>query len=624
MAASILSMNLSGRFRVGGEARCLGQAVLQRLLRGTDLLFGQQAQFSPCLPGNYRMVGSPSAFIIYNCQLYSVAELRHSHCPVHDIWNDLPPSNWTVSRVFFEQVGQEVLAVSWFTDDTIQSKRKREAIVKRLLHLARDLSSSFGLPVLIGGSFHLSVEDVNLLIRESGFDGSFRCYGYWLDSMRRSIRASSLFIGATPHIELSSVRPRSLAGNVCLGFKNDTWRNPEDSFYYDPLSAKVTIAVSCQSLQKTFVDGGTLTTIPSPPPEPEEDTSKRRRGTRPRANFDVIRTTIDNYEPKTVARKTISNFAEELDGGSSFPLVSNTSRETGDASSAASRRHPGGGSFVPQDRGQALRSIQSATKRSSSKTTTSESDEMKELREILTRLKVGREVQIGVPDATHGVYRVRDNFPYVERGSGSDGFAFYDRGMEVVLEDMEGLSSGQFSRKLSTISESGESSCSSVVQYNGSLEEEVPDKRDSNWLEMDYALDNSRHMNLWKDGKRVVSTVSVEEFTDGSLGRPDGGSSSSTGLPSKQSSQDERIVEGSSDVDQDDKPIFRFSLWNESMEQKSLMKVTEEERVQESFNSKEFNFPEAVQHNYVSINSDPSSDLYEEERLESNLACRLM
>lgn len=593
MAASILSMNLSGRFRAGGEARSVGQAVLQRLLRGTDLLFGQQAQFSPCLPGNYRMVGTPSAFIIYNCQLYSVTELRHSHCPVHDLWSDLPPSNWTVARVFFEQVCQEVIAVSWFTDDTIQSKRKKEAIVKRLLQLAGDLSSSFRLPVLIGGSFHLSMEEVNHLIRESGFDGAFRCYGYWLDSMRRSIRASSLFIGATPQIEIGRVRPRSLAGNVCLGFKNDTWRNPEDSFYYDPLSAKVTvIAVSCKP-DETFVEGET--SVSSPPPEPEEDVPKRRRGIRPRQNFDVIRTTIDNREPKTFSRRTISNFAEELDGGGSFP----------------------------QDRDQPVRSTQSATKRSAPKSTTSESDEMKELREILTRLKVGREVQIGVPESTRGGYRLRENFPYTEKGSGGDGNASYHQGMEVVLEDLEGLSSGQFSRKLSTISESGESTCSSVVQDYGSLDKEVPNKM--NQQELDYALDRSGRANFWKDGKRVVSIFSVEDFTDGSLERTDGGSSPSTGLPSKQSSQDERIVEGSSDVDQDDKIILRASLWNESMKPKSLLKVSEEERIQETLIGKELTFPEADQQSYASIsaNSSPISDL-EEDRLESNLACRLM
>lgn len=636
---SLLSLNLNGRFRSGAEAHRIGQAVLQRLLRGTDIFIGQQAHFQPCLPSNYRMVGSPSAFVAYNCQLYSATELSHIQCRVHGKFNELPPSaNWTAARVFFEQTCQEVLVISWFTDDSIRSKKRSEALLKRLLGAAREFSSSSGLPFLVGGSFNVSMEDANAILKNSGF-ADVRCYGYWLDSMRRRVRASNLFFCVEADVDLAHVRPRSLSGNLCLGYRNDNWINPEDSFFWDPLSAKITItkATATTTMSEMFVPSDSLT---SSPPESNIEyaaaaaASKPRDTRKRRQNFDVIRT-AKNYDTNSSSMvNTLTHFALGL-------------RQSSQETASSSQEEEG--EDTPCYANPALRAIsQTAVKRKQAAEhqicPQSVAYDTEELREILTRLRVGQEVRIGEE----------------ETGKEDYDFGEYFVGQRVCLtqDDLDRMSSGQFSRKLSTISESGESSCSSYrdnknyndenedeISVDGSLHIELDDGESTpvSSVEVSNADDPKDRRIRWNrrsnNNRESLDGYTADESAEEKVGiicgdSPSSFSSAVRVSSKKQSSQEERIVEGSSDVDQDDNNrstfISSFGGRYRCRTAGEEEKREEEKEPRKLLRSKRLEERVVVDRNYENHvgafeeNSSSISEFYEETNFESNFACRVM
>lgn len=657
--ASLLSLNLNGRFRSGAEAHRIGQAVLQRLLRGTDILIGQQAHFQPCLPGNYRMVGSPSAFVAYNCQLYTATELGRVQCLVHSKFSELPASNWTAAKVFFEQTSQEILVVSWFTDDSIRSKKRSEALLKRLLGAATEFSSSSGLPFLIGGSFNVSMEDANAILRNSGFTG-VRCYGYWLDSMRRSVRASSLFICVEADVDLVHVRPRSLSGNLCLGYRNDNWINPEDSFFWDPLSAKITItkATATTMMSQVFVPSESPTSPPKSSINKDiattasklRDTQRKIR----RQNFDVIRT-AKNYDTSSSSSmvSTLTHFALGLQQSSSQEEGDETPRYANPALLAISQTA-------------AAKRKQTAQRQTCAQS--EEAYETEELREILTRLRADREVRIGEEEK-----RGKGENESIEASSSSAeeydfGEYFVDHSRIFLTQqqdDPDRMSSGQFSRKLSTISESGESSCSSYRDndhYNddddnddGSLHIELDDSEgtpgvssveasndDDRTKDRIRRKDNNTSSNSNKRGSLDGYTAdeSAEEKVGITCNSSSSASSSSvvrvsSSSSSKQSSQEERIVEGSSDVDQDDNRSSALSfagryVCRAAREEEEKKREEEEEEKPKKLRSKEGPEERAAVKNYENHvdafeeNCSSISEFYEETNFESNFACRLL
>jgi len=147
--------------------------------------------------------------------------------------------------------------MSWFTDEALKGKKQRQQVMHKVLTFADSLSEIEQLPLILAGSFHLSEDNANLVLQKSNL-GGFHCSGYLANSTRREIRASSLFFcSAPPIIQVSSVRPRLLRGMVKVGRGlREAWKNPEDAFYHDPVFAlmKLSVPIFVESSERQFLD----------------------------------------------------------------------------------------------------------------------------------------------------------------------------------------------------------------------------------------------------------------------------------------------------------------------------------------------------------------------------------
>ena len=260
----VVTMNFGGRFRKG-EVQLLGHQVLAALFRdrGTIVLFGQQAAFTPSLPTrDYGFVGDRAAFIVYNRRFFSAASRNvpggggvHQYCKylllelaAHGEQNTgaaHPDYNYVVSRMRCVESKVELIAVSWFTNEAaVRGRSRRVALLRCLLEFVCELSAIEHLPVIVGGSFHVSLDDAQsaALGLQSG-SWPVTCHGYRVDTPRRRMRASSLFVCVGPPLAASIRRSRAVpCEHLDVGGKGRCLQNPEDAFYWDPVGAMMTIA----------------------------------------------------------------------------------------------------------------------------------------------------------------------------------------------------------------------------------------------------------------------------------------------------------------------------------------------------------------------------------------------
>ena len=235
---TLAAMNLSGRF-AGGEIRRFGQAVIANVLieKDVDLMFGQQANFKPRLPSNYVMLGSHKAFLAHNNLRVKACDDKQFRMKLRDLqfagklpFHYLPQHNYTVTKVKTRHTTPvEFIAVSWLTDEG-QGRVRNMSWFKKLMNFVVNLSAFEELPVVVGGTFQISLEDASEILPPN-----FCCYGYVPQNMRRTVRASDFFV-CSQSVRLEGVRP-VICANLHMEECPDAWLNPEDAFYCDPVRA---------------------------------------------------------------------------------------------------------------------------------------------------------------------------------------------------------------------------------------------------------------------------------------------------------------------------------------------------------------------------------------------------
>ena len=257
---AVMSHCMEGRFKLGEACRTT-TAVLRSLLESCQVFLGQACHVSKKhlldLPDNFRVLGSSEAFVAYDAKNFKGEE--HLWSPQSSIEGDL----WhcVVRLKYVKDPKVEFFVVSSYVREHSSNPRKSALLFKHVLQLLQLLSRQF--PVIVAGNFQLSCEEGNYLIerekklfdRESEFLDGIQCTSHETMSVRRKTRSCGFFMAThnllnfvpTPSIEsfLAGGNPvvfRSIRGNVLLNNSmDDVWRNPEDSFFWDPNCFKVKV-----------------------------------------------------------------------------------------------------------------------------------------------------------------------------------------------------------------------------------------------------------------------------------------------------------------------------------------------------------------------------------------------
>ncbi len=247
-AINMVAMNLSGRF-TGKEIRTLGQTVLSTILveKNIGVLFGQQMNFRPKLPMNYELIGATKAFLAYDKNVFRALddkEFRHKLKALQLLgklpFHYLPEKNYVIAKL--QKKGSsdvEFIVVSWVTDEC-QNRQKGIVALKKLCTFLVNLAAIEELPVVVAGTFRISLED----IKES-LPYELLCHGYHPSNARRAIRASDFYI-CSRGVSLSGVQPMPCASmelemEEAADVQTDRWLNPEDAFYCDPVIAALNV-----------------------------------------------------------------------------------------------------------------------------------------------------------------------------------------------------------------------------------------------------------------------------------------------------------------------------------------------------------------------------------------------
>lgn len=235
---TLLAMNLSGRF-AGREIRRFGHAVLGALLteKNVDLMFGQQTNFKPKLPEHYDMIGTPRAFLSYNKARIKACDEKQYRSKLRDLqfsrklpFHYLPLQNFTLTKFKTRKTpAVEFIAISWLTDETLGRTRKI-GMFKKLMSFVVNISKIEELPIIIGGTFNITLEDASDCLPDG-----YCCYGYIPENARRSIRSADFFI-CPSSMRLENVKP-IICANLEIEECSEMWLNPEDAFYCDPVRA---------------------------------------------------------------------------------------------------------------------------------------------------------------------------------------------------------------------------------------------------------------------------------------------------------------------------------------------------------------------------------------------------
>lgn len=237
---TILTWNMCGRFR-GKEVKEYGDTVLEVILneKQVDLLLGQQISYLPSLSDQYCFVGGQKAFLVYNVNAFRCCDERQFRLKIRDLqvlgklpYHYLKDQNFTVCKLQSKiQPGLEFLALSWHTDECMGDVRSAN-ILKKLSHLAYNLSLIEEMPIIIGGTFRMTGMGV-----QENLDSEFHCFDYEFANARRAIRASDCFV-TSRQVSLTDVSPLLLGRmevSPQLGFRKHFWVSPEDIFYFDPV-----------------------------------------------------------------------------------------------------------------------------------------------------------------------------------------------------------------------------------------------------------------------------------------------------------------------------------------------------------------------------------------------------
>ncbi|ELU07636.1 hypothetical protein CAPTEDRAFT_211677 [Capitella teleta] len=241
---SMVTMNLSGRFK-GREIRRYGQDVLTYILNNhtVSVFFGQQMNFRPSLPDKYAFEGGTRAFIYYDKTVFRGCDEKQYRHYLKDMENKgrlrryyLPDSNFVVVKMRGRQNPRnKFLAISWMTDEC-QGKLKSLNLVRKLLSFAADLCAIEEMPVVVAGTFRITLEEAQNVVYTE-FEG-FRVYGYMATRPKRMLRMSNFFFTAKP-VRMEDVRPLLCSKIDIACPMSERWLNPEDAFYWDPAFAKV-------------------------------------------------------------------------------------------------------------------------------------------------------------------------------------------------------------------------------------------------------------------------------------------------------------------------------------------------------------------------------------------------
>lgn len=308
----IISHCMEGRFKPGETSRT-SAAVLRSLLDYCDIFLGQAAQFQPQsveLPENFHFIGEPSAFLLYDSEKFTAVE--HVWSPQNKVEGEV---KHVVCRMKSKEDPQiEFFVLSWFVRETYfnyNGVRKCCLLFRQLVQLVQLLGRD--LPVLVGGNYQLLPEEAEFLIsREQLFsfsDVELHCLTYKPQTIRKQIRSCGFFLCGNKFLETNLenvVGTRSIKGNVILnGCRNEFWRNPEDSFYWDPM----TLDLSADRIVETVTACSVRNKIQTTTPSPVSTTS-----------FNDSEETSLQSEPQEIDEQTGSR---SLDNFNSVAIVSN-------------------------------------------------------------------------------------------------------------------------------------------------------------------------------------------------------------------------------------------------------------------------------------------------------------
>ena len=238
--SQFVSMNMAGRFN-GLEIKRYGQQVVKHILTEKDiaLFFGQQTNFRPAMPKYFEYIGNTRAFLVYNKKQFKVCDEKQYRHHLRDLElqgrlprHYLPETNFVVCKIKTRSHNKpraEFIAVSWLTDECM-GKLKASSQLKKLLAFVENLSELEQLPVVVGGTFRLALEDAKQLMTPN-----FRCCGYLPANKRREVRSSSFYI-CSRSLRMADVKPIVCSKiDIAENVKSERWLNPEDAFYWDPV-----------------------------------------------------------------------------------------------------------------------------------------------------------------------------------------------------------------------------------------------------------------------------------------------------------------------------------------------------------------------------------------------------
>lgn len=249
LVANLLSMNLGGKLK-GEEIKALGESFMDYMItsKKINLIFGQQCSFRFMqVPDACEFVGNQRALMIYNkkyLQANDESQYRHflrdlemrGRLPRYY----LPEANYALCKMKSKVIHDvSFLAMSWMTDDTKDTLLCLN-LLRKVLSFAANLCAIEEMPIVIGGSFRLTLHQVKQVVYNE-FEG-FRCYGYKSKKSRRHSRMADIFISCPP-LKLDDVKPivcHKIEGKQ----KNQAygkWFNPEEAFFYDPVFAKMNL-----------------------------------------------------------------------------------------------------------------------------------------------------------------------------------------------------------------------------------------------------------------------------------------------------------------------------------------------------------------------------------------------
>lgn len=263
--SQFVSMNMAGRFN-GQEIKRYGQQVIKHILTEKEigLFFGQQTNFRPALNKYFEYIGNTRAFLVYNKKQFKVCDEKQYRHHLRDLElqgrmprHYLPETNFVVCKVKTRSHNKpraEFIAVSWLTDECM-GKLRASSQLKKVLAFIENISMLEQLPVIVGGTFRLTLEDAKELMTPG-----FRCCGYLPANKRREVRTSSFYI-CSRSLKLHEVKPIVCSKiDLAENDKSERWLNPEDAFYWDPV-----IANFVRGYESRAVSPDLLTPLPPPP-----------------------------------------------------------------------------------------------------------------------------------------------------------------------------------------------------------------------------------------------------------------------------------------------------------------------------------------------------------------------